>query len=328
MGMKRPRRAARTVLAVLAVLAASTAATAPAAPAAQAAATPYLGRWDVTLHAPGRDHSSWLDVQQHDGQLRVRMVGRWGHARWLPQAAIVNGRLRFVSPKEEEGRGNGDMAFEGALAGGRLQGTTTGPDGATWTWSAKRAPALPAVETQKWEQPIPLFTGADASAWTPLDANARQWQVADGELASPGAGTDLRTIAKFGDFKLHLEFNCAPGANSGVYLRGRYELQIENDRQPEAPHQRTAGIYGYLAPSTPAPRDAGVWHSYDVTMSGRYVTVVLDGKTVIDRQEIPGITGGALDSDEGADGPILLQGAEEGQVRFRNIVITPAAKKP
>jgi hypothetical protein len=71
-----------------------------------------------------------------------------------------------------------------------------------------------------------------------------------------------------------------------------------------------------------------VWQSYDVTLVGRYVTVKLNGKTVIDRKEIPGITGGALDSREGEDGPLVLQGSEDGQVSYRNIVVTPALTKP
>jgi hypothetical protein len=301
------------------------------APLAVRAATPaqaYLGRWDVTLQTPQRAYSSWLDIREQHGQPRVRMVGRWGHARWLPQASIVNGHLRFVSPREEEGRQDGDMVFDGVRVGDELRGTTKGPDGATWTWRAERAPKLAATKESQWGAPISLFDGKDLSAWTPLDATAKPWRVDGGSLVSPGGGTDLRSIAKFGDFKLHLEFNCAPGANSGVYLRGRYELQIENDLQPEAPDMRTAGIYGYLAPTPAAPRTPGVWQSYDVTLVGRYVTVKLNGKTVIDRKEIPGITGGALDSREGEDGPLVLQGSEDGQVSYRNIVITPALKKP
>lgn len=295
------------------------------------AATPaqaYLGRWDVTLQTPQRAYSSWLDVREEKGRPRVRMVGRWGHARWLPQASIVDGRLRFVSPKEEEGRSDGDMVFEAVRVGAELHGTTKGPDGATWTWRAQRAPALAAAKAPRWGAPVRLFDGTDLGAWTPLDAAAKPWRVVDGTLVSPGAGTDLRSVARYGDFKLHLEFNCAPGANSGVYLRGRYELQIENDLKPEAPNMRTAGIYGYLAPTVPAPRTPGVWQSYDITLVGRTVTVALNGKVVIDRQEIPGITGGALDSDEGAHGPLVLQGAEEGVVSYRNIVITPALKTP
>jgi hypothetical protein len=301
------------------------------APLAACAATPlqdYLGRWDVTLQTPERAWSSWLEVREEHGQPRVRMVGRWGHARWLPQASIADGHLRFVSPKEEEGRTDSDMVFDGVRAGEELQGTTTGPDGATWTWRATRAPKLAATRQPQWGAPVRLFDGKDLGAWTPLDAAAaKQWRVADGILVSPGGGTDLRSIARFGDFKLHLEFNAAPGANSGVYLRGRYELQVENDRQPEAPNMRTAGIYGFLAPTPAAPRTPGVWQSYDVTLVGRYVTVSLNGKTVIDHQEIPGITGGALDSREGEDGPLVLQGSEDGQVSYRNIVITPALKQ-
>ncbi|GAB3454171.1 DUF1080 domain-containing protein [Massilia terrae] len=299
------------------------------APLAVGAATPlqsFAGRWDVTLKTPQRAYSSWLEIRAEHGQPRVRMVGRWGHARWLPQASLSDGHLRFVSPKEEEGRTDGDMVFDGALDGGELRGTTTGPDGATWTWRATRAPALKAAYMPKWGTPVSLFDGRDARAWTPVDTAAKQWRVADGVLTSPGAGTDLRSVASFGDFKLHLEFNCVPGANSGVYLRGRYELQIENDREPEAANMRTAGIYGYLAPSPAAPRTPGVWQSYDITLVGRYVTVKLNGQTVIDRREIPGITGGALDSREGEDGPLVLQGSEDGQVSYRNIVITPAVK--
>jgi hypothetical protein len=317
MGMRNLRRLTLAALAM--------------APLAASAATPaqaYLGRWDVTLQTPERAWSSWLDIRQDHGRLRVRMVGRWGHARWLPQAAIVDGHLRFVSPKEEEGRPNDDMVFDAVRVGDELQGTTKGPDGATWTWRAERAPKLAAAKEPQWGAPVRLFDGKDLNAWTPLDAAAKPWHVAGGMLVSPGGGTDLRSLAKFGDFKLHLEFNCAPGANSGVYLRGRYELQVENDLAPEAPDMRTAGIYGYLAPSVPAPRTPGVWQSYDVTLVGRYVTVALNGKTVIDRQEIPGITGGALDSREGEDGPLVLQGSEDGQVAYRNIVITPALKNP
>jgi hypothetical protein len=286
------------------------------------AAANYAGRWDVTLQTPERAYSSWLDVREDHGKVRVRMVGRWGHARWLPQASIVDGHLRFVSPKEEEGRTD-DMVFDAVRVGDQLQGTTKGPDGATWTWRAEPAPAL-AARTPQWGTPISL----DSAGWKPLDAAAKQWRVVDGTLVSPGGGTDLRSVAEFGDFKLHLEFNCAPGANSGVYLRGRYELQIENDLKPEALNMRTAGIYGYLAPTVAAPRTPGVWQTYDVTLVGRTITVALNGKVVIDRKEIPGITGGALDSREGADGPLVLQGAEEGQVTFRNIVVTPALKTP
>jgi hypothetical protein len=131
---------------------------------------------------------------------------------------------------------------------------------------------------------------------------------------------------KFADFKLHLEWNCGPTSNSGVYLRGRYEVQIENESMDEPPSHHTGGVYGFLAPSPELPRTTGKWQSFDITLIGRKVTVVQDGKTIINEKEILGITGGALNSNEALPGPIMLQGSEKGHVSFRNIVVTPAVK--
>jgi hypothetical protein len=301
---------------------------APGATAATAAQTadpvaPFLGRWDVTLRTPERAWSSWLEVERDGKGVKVRMVGRWGHARWLPSASIEGGHLRFVSPKEEEGRDT-DMVFEAERSGEALVGRTTGPDGTVWTWQAVRAPSLARKSALRWGAPIRLFDGDDLEGWALIDGSKPSWRAADGALVSSGSGSDLRTSASFEDFKLHLEFNCAKGANSGVYLRGRYEVQIEDDPEPEGPTMRTGGVYGYLAPNPPAARTPGVWRSYDITLVGRRVTIVLDGRTVIKDAEIPGITGGALDSREGLPGPIMLQGSEAGQVAYRNIVLTPA----
>ena len=150
------------------------------------------------------------------------------------------------------------------------------------------------------------------------------WTVKDGKLVSPGNGPELISDAKFEDFKLHVEFNCGVNANSGVYLRGRYEVQIETESQAEPASHHTGGVYGFLAPEPELERQPDVWQTFDITLIGRRVTVVQNGKTVIDDREIPGITGGAVDSHEGQPGPIYLQGSEKGHVQFRSIVITPA----
>jgi Domain of Unknown Function (DUF1080) len=285
---------------------------------------PFLGRWDLTLKTPLREYPSWLEITQEDGQLKARFVSRWGNARSLPKIEISNDRITFVSPKGEEERKD-DMVFEGKLSGQTLVGTTTGPDGTPWQWTGQRAPSLKRTSAPHWGKPMPLFNGKDLSGWKTSDPKATPvWTIENGTLVSPGHGAELISEAKFEDFKLHVEFNCAPGSNSGVYLRGRYELQIENDPQPEGPTMRTGGIYGFLAPSPEQPRQPGVWQTYDITLVGRVVTVVQNGHTIIDQQEIPGITGGALDSDEALPGPIYLQGSEAGHVAFRNITITPA----
>jgi hypothetical protein len=284
----------------------------------------FLGRWDLTLKTPQREYPSWLEITQEDGQFHARFVSRWGHARPLPKVEISNGHIMFVSPKEEEDRKD-DMVFEGRLSNGKLVGTTTGPDGMQWQWTGVRAPRLMREKPIQWGKPEQLFDGKDLSGWTPSDPNATPvWTVENGTLVSPGHGPELISNSKFNDFKLHVEFNCGHGANSGVYLRGRYELQIEDDPIPEGPTMRTGGVYGFLAPSPEQPSRPGEWQSYDITLIGRVVTVAQNGVTIIDKQEIPGITGGALDSHEGLPGPIYLQGSEAGHVAFRNITITPA----
>jgi hypothetical protein len=287
-------------------------------------AQPFLGRWDLTLKTPLREYPSWLEITQENGQLKARFVSRWGNARPLPKIEISKGTVTFVSPKEEEDRKD-DMVLEGRLSGKTLVGTTTGPDGTPWQWTGERAPSLKRKSAPKWETPTQLFNGKDLTGWTPSDPVATaKWKVENGTLVSPGHGAELTTDSKFEDFKLHIEFNCAPGSNSGVYLRGRYELQIEDDPEPEGPTMRTGGIYGFLAPTPEQPRRPGEWQTYDITLVGRMVTVEQNGKTIIDRQEIPGITGGAVDSHEALPGPIYLQGTEAGHVTFRNITITLA----
>ena len=288
-------------------------------------AKPFLGRWDLTLKAPGREYPSWLELREENGQLKAQMVGRWGNARPLPSAELSNGHLKFVSPKEEEDSKT-DMVFEGTLGGKILSGTTNAPDGKTWQWTGRRAPVLKRTSPPNWASPIPLFNGRDLTGWHEDKPGASPaWKVENGTLITPGNGPELINDSKFEDFKLHVEFNCGPESNSGVYLRGRYEVQIETDSVAEPPSHHTGGVYGFLAPTPELPRKPAEWQTYDITLIGRMVTVVQNGKTIIDNREIPGITGGALDSHEELPGPIYLQGTEKGHVMFRSIVITPAS---
>jgi len=288
----------------------------------------YLGRWDVTLVTPERELPTWLEITQHDGKPAVRMVGRWGHARWLPSAEFMGDKLHFVSPKEEEGRKD-NMIFAVSVTGGVLTGETTGPDGTIWKLRGERAPLLlPHKAEPAWGKKVTLFNGRDLTGWHLSDAKAAQtWVVENGSLVSTGNGAELVTDGKFKDFKLHIEFKVAPGANSGIYLRGRYEVQVEHNSHPEAAERSLGGVYGFLAPSPLPDHTPDTWRAYDITLIGRWVTIVLDGKTIIESREIPGVTGGALDTHEGEPGPLYLQGSENGRVEFRNIRITPAATR-
>jgi hypothetical protein len=315
-------------LASAAILGASLLAASPLTTLGQASedgrsVNPFLGRWDLTLKAPDGEHPSWLEIQQQGGQLKAQMVGRWGNARSLPKAELSDGRLTFISPKEEESS-NSDLVFQGQLKGETLSGTVNGPDGKTWQWTGVRAPALERTSGPQWGKPIQLFNGKDLSGWKMGAPGPPVWTVQNGTLVSPGNGPELYSDAKFQDFKLHVEFNCGKNSNSGVYLRGRYEVQIETESESEPPSHHTGGVYGFLAPTPEQPRVPDTWQTFDITLIGRKVTVILNGKTVIDNQEIPGITGGAVDSHEASPGPIYFQGSEKGHVAFRNILITPA----
>ena len=106
-----------------------------------------------------------------------------------------------------------------------------------------------------------------------------------------------------------------------MYLRGRYEVQIETDSAAEPPSHHTGGVYGFIAPVPELSRSPDVWQTFDIELIGRKIKVIQNGKTVIDNQEIPGLTGGALDSHEDEPGPIYFQGSEKGHVAFRNITI-------
>lgn len=288
-----------------------------------AAVSLYLGRWDITLKEPDHEYPSWLEIQQVDGQLKARMVGRWGNARPLPRVDISNGTLTFVSPKEEEDS-KSDMVFTGKRIDNTLSGTVNGPDGKTWQWVAEKAPALERTNAPKWGKAIPLFNGKDLAGWKTSEPGSPEWTVLNGSIVSPGHGAELVSSAKLQDFKLHVEFDCGKDSNSGVYLRGRYEVQIETESEAEPPSHHTGGVYGFLAPSPELPRSPDVWQTFDITLIGRRVTVVQNGQTIIDNKEIPGITGGAVDSHEALPGPIYLQGSEKGHVKFRSIVVTSA----
>jgi hypothetical protein len=285
---------------------------------------PFLGRWDLTLKATDHEYPAWIEIGQKDGNLTAVFTGRWGNARPLPRIAIDGTHIAFVSPKEEEAS-KADMIFEGDLKGQSLSGTVNGPDGSTWRWMGVKAPVLDKrVPSPQWDKPIQLLNGKDLTGWHQSHAGPPDWTVKDGILVSPGNGPELISDRKFQDFKLHVEFNCGENSNSGVYLRGRYEVQIETESQGEPPSHHTGGIYGFLAPTPELPRRADVWQTFDITLIGRKVKVIQNGQTVIDNREIPGLTGGALDSHEGEPGPIYLQGSEKGHVLFRNITIAPA----
>jgi hypothetical protein len=283
--------------------------------------SPLEGRWDMTIYGSGAEMPSWLEVR-HSGThtLVGSFVGAGGSARPISKVNFIDGKMSFTIPVQWE-RGNNDISIEGILKGDSLSGTMINSEGKTYHWVAVRAPSLKRQGEPSWGDAIELFDGKDLNGWHAQGAN--QWMAVSGVLTSPKSGSNLLTDRIFTDFKLHIEFRYPKDSNSGVYLRGRYEVQIIDSKGMEPSKDLLGAVYGFLPPSDMMAKDAGEWQTYDITLVGRMVTLSVNGKTVICNEEIPGITGGAINSREGEPGPILLQG-DHGPVEFRNILITPA----
>ncbi len=305
----------------------------------------FAGRWDLTVKTVHGSYPSWLELTREGEQFTGRFVGQVGHARPVTDITVEGDTLTFSLPKQYEAM-DVDLSFTGKLAEGTLTGTTNtkmlvpgelageaeaeeAPADAEWI--GVRAPELTAPETVEWGEEIQLFNGKDLEGWHLLDpAQDKFWKVVDGILINDvedqgdvGQGTGLITDATFTNFKLHLEFMYPEGSNSGIYLRGRHEVQIQDDFGKEPGDRYIAGVYGFITPTENAAKKAGEWQTMDITLLGRNVTIVLNDKTVIDNQEIPGITGGALESKEGEPGPLFIQG-DHGPISFRSVTLTPA----
>ncbi len=287
--------------------------------------SPVVGRWDVSVEDPGGAYPSWFEIQEQEGELSGRFVGQFGSARPIADIRFDGEQLRFTLPPQYE-RQTDDLLFIGRVADQEIVGETYGASGQNIQFTARRASALDSDAEPEWGEPIQLIRG-DLSNWTLRNPEGpKGWSIKDGVLFNTPPSVDLITTDKFGDFKLHAEFNMPPESNSGVYLRGRYEVQIQDDYGKEPDSRRCGGIYGFLTPTEMAAKPPGEWNTYDITLVGRRVTVVLNGETIIDGVEIPGITGGALDSREGESGPLMLQG-DHRAIRYRNLVLTPAQTK-
>jgi hypothetical protein len=281
-----------------------------------------IGRWDITVDMNGSPRPSWLEVKLSGYKTLVgSFVASSGSARPVSEVKFVDGKFSFEIPPQWES-GHQNVLIEGSVVASGIEGTMTDANGKKYHWKGVKAPYLKRTEAPIWGESIPLFNGKDLTGWR-ADGN-NQWIVKNGILTNPKAGANLITEQKFEDFKLLVEFRYPKNGNSGIYLRGRYEVQIEDSPKDAHPNNILfGGVYGFLTANEMATLGADQWQTFEITLVGRMVTVVANGKTIISNQEIPGITGGALDSNEGTPGPIYLQG-DHTAVEFRKIVITPA----
>jgi hypothetical protein len=318
----------------------------------QSGKSPLLGRWDLTISSPESTYPSWLEVTEKDGNLQGRAQPREGGV--VPATVAPMGGSRFLVTVSNEApfrppaadrpapRPEPEVTWELEAKGGKLSGIQKRGDRAQGQVTGVQAPLLKRAAPPAWTSPEPLFNGKDLTGWTTINntqgrnAEVNRWVVKDGALVNEARGPNILTTRKFDDFKLHLEFNLEARANSGVYLRGRYEIQMPPPGTPRPDLAAQGGgarggmegrglgyaIHGFVPAIAPAPGNPGEWRTCDVTLVGRNVTVAINGVTIVDNQEIPGITGGALDSNEAEPGPILFQGDHAGGVMYRNITIS------
>lgn len=306
-----PTRRPFSLQVVSAALALSAFAAPPAFPGPEA--LPIEGRWDVTVTGPSAGHPAWFEIRESPSGLAMRFVGAYGAAVDVPFVTWDGRRLEFQFHEGHRWRGD----FNGRWFAG-----TTGGEHESWT--AVRAPVLRPPVPVRWGAPVRLFDARTLAGWRPRhEGSPHGWTVRDGALVNVFPADDLVSLATFSNFKLSLQFRLQPRSDSGVHLRGRYEIQLSDRLDPASFAGGTGSIYGLVAATAGADCPPGQWNTLEATLLGREVTVMLNGVTVVDRRLIEGITGDALDSREGSPGPIVLQGYL-GRVEYRHIEVTPA----
>ncbi|SLM49648.1 conserved protein of unknown function [Nitrospira japonica] len=291
----------------------------PAAPTQTSSSVDFTGRWDLTTRGANGLSSAWLEIDATTAdKIQGRLVWLYGGADPIYDIIIDDRTVTF----HHSGTGE-HLIFTARLVDDRLEGVASGARSQV-QWTGIRAPDLHASGQSDWEYPRSLMNGRDLSGWVPRSGrDPRCWRVEKEILFNESPCTDLVSELRFSDFQLHVEFQLRDGGGSGVYLRGRYEVQIGNDAGMPATSRTTGAIFGQLSPSSSEAKPLGEWQALDVTIVGRNVTVAVNGRRVISESDIPGITGAALDSHEELPGPIMLQG-DHGRVAFRNILLTPA----
>lgn len=286
--------------------------------------SPFAGRWDLTIKTTTETYPSWIEFSENSGRPAVRIVGRVSSVHPASDVNVKGSQLSFTS-SEWFGKPT-KVTWTFTEANGKLNGAQKREDGTVGHIVGVPAPALHRPAPTAWTKPEPLFNGKSLAGWVPMDSpdNAgNHWVAENGDLLNQSPGANLRTTRKFNDFKLHMEYNCPKDGNSGIYLRGRYEVQVAYEAPGKNDKFHGMGaVYGFLAPSVELPDKPGQWETFDITLVGRNVTVVRDGTTTIDNQEIPGITGGALDSHEAEPNYVYIQGDHTGGMKYRNITIS------
>ena len=307
---------------------------------ARAAEADFNGRWDIEVLAKAADIQStttkawWLGITgAGTPEMKIQFVGSPdGSLDDITEAKVEGNVLHFTwTPRVRPGvtpNPNDHLEYEAKYVNGVLQGKMTGSQGEV-AFTGRRAPEINEHDDGTWikGKPITLFNGKNLKGWTGVDSDkAEGWTVEDGILKGRGQADDLITVAKYWNFELHVEYRLGEKSNSGIGLRGRYEVQIASDYGRPPNMHGTGALYTRVLPSVNAGKPPDEWQTYDIRLVGREVTTTLNGQKLYERGVIDGLTGIAFDPFEGRPGPIELQG-DHGSVEFRNLVLIPLTQR-
>jgi 3-keto-disaccharide hydrolase len=288
---------------------------------ARAQSNPFLGAWNITGDAPNTSYVYWLEVKDEGGKLSALFLNRGGSPVPMADVKVANGELTFnipttrpdAKPQPVSFRAAGD-AITGTVGANAVKVTGARPP----KWGACDANAK-----HTFGKPVALFDGKSLDAWGVQHSDRpMNWVVEEGTMTNVPKANNLVSKEKFSDFRIDAEYKLSPKGNSGIYLRGRYEMQVLDDAGTQPESHGHMSIYARKAPDVVASKPAGEWQTAQITLVGNCVSVTLNGKTLHNNARIPGITGGALDAKETEPGPIMIQGDHE-KVWFRKVVVTP-----
>jgi len=306
----------------------------------------FIGRWALTIPGGG---AGWLGITQEDGYLDGSIL--WGGGSVIPlESVYVDGdtlyatRVRDVERKNKDGKVVRVHKFTETITATRTgddlklvqsRPRTDGKGLRESEFTGKRIadlPEAPKLKKAKYGDAIDLFNGTNLDGWRLTNPRQKNgWRAENGILVNAPEQTNgrahvnygnLQTDAEFEDFNFTTDVMVAKDGNSGVYLRGIYEVQVLDSFGHGVDSHNMGGVYSRITPTSAVEKAAGEWQTLDITLWKRHITVKLNGTTIIDNQPLLGVTGGALTSDEFKPGPIYFQGDHTG-VKYRNIVLRP-----
>ncbi len=308
------------------------------APLSVLACEELIGDWSLQMDS---GIPAWMSINQTEGNWDVKMRLYVGSEGPHVNVTCANEQLRFTLRQNK--KATDAKTVNVGMKNGELEGVvcTTSQDGAVHrdSFTGTKIPPVsttpPDLAKVRFGLPIALLNGRDLTGWEAYEPDKKMgWSVQGGELVNTTPKTDfsatgeyanLRTVQKFTDFWLHAEFNIGEARNSGIYLRGMYEVQVVDRDSRMQGKQGVGAIFGKIEPTKNAGKEGGVWQTYDITLVDRHVTVILNGEKVIDNQPISGPTAGAVFTNPTKPGPIYLQG-DHTSVKYRNMYLAPVIK--